>query len=152
MLSDPVKEGTPHSLYVFLTHEMVHAALATVPGQPLPCWLEEGLAVHMSQNLPGNYRRALDDALRERQTLPLGELEVPFTRLPRAAIPLAYAQGASVVDFLVSRWGMERLRTLIPKAKRRGFVAMLKGQSLTVSLLDQDWRRWAGRQRRGSGG
>ena len=149
VLSDPLNDGTPHSLYVFLTHEMVHAALAAANGPPLPSWLEEGLAVHMSQELPGAYRAALAAALRQHRTVPLEQLEAPFSGLPAGLVPLAYAQSSSVVDFLASRMGPDRFRTLIQKAKRKGAQTMLKGESLTTSLLEQDWRRWAARQLRG---
>lgn len=146
VLSDPLRDGTPHSLYVFLTHEMVHAALAAAPGRALPCWFEEGLAVFMSQNLPGDYRAALADGLRRRRTFPLVDLESPFTRLAASQVPLAYAQAASVVEFLAERLGPERLRMLIDRARRRGLAAALRAESLTASLLEQDWRRWAPRR------
>jgi hypothetical protein len=146
VLSDPLGDGSPDSLYVFLAHELVHAALAAFPGRALPCWFEEGLAVWMSQNLPGHYRDALDEARRSRRLLPLGSLEQPFVLLDPARIPLAYAQSASVVEFLDERAGRDLLRALIPRAKRRGFGAALKSESLTVELLEQDWKRWLGRR------
>lgn len=145
VLSDPQNEKTPHSLYVFLTHEMVHAALGSTAGHPLPGWFEEGLAVYLSQNLPLDYLRALEEALRGRRLLPLADLEGPFARLDGGRVPLAYAQAASLMEFLIERVGLEKLGLLIARAKRRGFAAMLKGESLTPSLLEQDWKRWAAR-------
>lgn len=146
VLSDPLGEGTPDSLYVFLTHELVHGALAAFPGRALPCWFEEGLAVWMSQNLPGHYRDALDEARRGQRLLSLAELEKPFVLLNPSQVPLAYAEATSVVEFLLARPGVEHVHGLISKAKRRGFAVALKTQSLTVELLEQDWKRWLGRR------
>jgi len=146
VLSDPQDEGTPHSLYVFLTHEFVHAALATHPGRPLPGWFEEGLAIFLSQNLPGDYRSALAAALKVKKTLPLSTLDPPLAALDQARVPLAYAQSASLVEFMMDRLRPLDVHTMVHRAKQRGFDAMLRSAGTTASLLEADWKRWAAGQ------
>jgi hypothetical protein len=146
VLSDPLREGTPHSLYVFLTHEMVHAVLAAIPGRRIPGWFEEGLAVFMSQNLPEDYREALAEALRERRVFRLDALDGPFTQLAGAKVALAYAQATSVVEYLLSRWGEGQLKDRILRARRRGFDAMLRSEALSPFLIEQGWKRWVVRR------
>lgn len=136
------KNWTTEKLQLVLTHECVHNALARHVGKPLPAWLDEGLALYFSQDLPTSYQAQLSAAVAGDALLPLELLVQPFTRMDRRMQKLAYAQSSSLVGYLVERYRWDMIRDLLAAFKRGdALAATLTRFQTTVYLLEADWKK-----------
>lgn len=136
------KTDTLQKLQLVITHECVHAALGQMTGVALPAWLDEGLAVYLSQELPAEYQLHLKAAVDQDAVLPLELLEKPFTRLERKVQKLAYAQSSSMIGFMVEKYDWNMIRQLIAALGRGdGLDAALGEFGLTAYLLEKEWKQ-----------
>lgn len=98
-----------------VAHELTHLvfdAVARNPWAEPPRWLNEGVAVWLTQGLTDEDRRQVARAVADRSLIPLEGLAGYFPAVP-AAFSLAYAESASAIAYLVDRWGEPALGTLI---------------------------------------
>lgn len=113
-LIGPSEIGDPW-VGVVIPHELVHLVFDTAVKNPYhfpPRWLNEGLAVYLSQSYNQSDRSAVDDAMRGDQIIPLDGLGGQF---PTTAdgFYLAYAESVSAVDFFIRAHDQEALIALI---------------------------------------
>ena len=95
-------------------HELTHLVFETAAGNPYhapPLWLNEGLAVYLSQGYDLSDRSLVEDATRSGTIIPLDGLIGQFP--PADRFFLAYAESASAVDYLVRIHGRDQLVSLI---------------------------------------
>jgi hypothetical protein len=100
---------------IVIPHELVHLVFDTAVKNPYrypPVWLNEGLATWLSEGYNPSDRRRVEAAVRDGTLMPLDALAGSFPRQGER-IPLAYAQGASAVDFLVRTHGEQAMVTLV---------------------------------------
>lgn len=132
----------PQYLFMLLSHEYVHLVVDTLGRGRCPYWLNEGLAIRLSQELPKAYTEELAKAASEGSLFDLVELENDFTRFsdpgPRR---LAYAQAADVVRYLVDRCSWEKMRELLREIPTSGIEEALGSLSLNYYLIEKDWKR-----------
>ena len=104
---DPTVTGT-------VSHEFVHLLVAEAAGgtaAAIPSWLNEGLAEYGNIDQTDDYDAALRYGIYTRRIRPLSYLQ-SFTGEPEDIL-IAYGQGKSVVNFMVRKWGEDRIsRTL----------------------------------------
>jgi hypothetical protein len=96
-------------------HELVHLVFDTAVSNPYhfpPHWLNEGLAVYLSDGYTASDRAAVEAAGRSGTLVPLDGLAGTFPATNEGFI-LGYAEGVSAVDFLVRTHGQDALVTLI---------------------------------------
>jgi hypothetical protein len=137
-------EEDPESLYIILTHEIIHLAIDELGGGLCPYWLDEGLAVFLSQELPDHYLKYLETAVKKNKILPLETLEKPlFSNLDESIRQLAYSQLFGITEFLEESLGWKKIRSAIIQCRRRPIKAILADLSLNYYLIEQDWKRWA---------
>jgi len=114
-----------------LAHEYVHALVHELAGGGVPAWLNEGLAVALERETPGQgpqTARAAEVSLRQ--------LERSFGRLPRPQAEQAYAVsttavsrlldeagGAALVNLLADLGAGERFETAFEHRMGRSFAA-----------------------------
>jgi hypothetical protein len=132
----------PHEL----THLLVYQATGRTSGR-VPTWLDEGLAL-LNERRPDPNRQALvEQAVSQDRLFPLEALCAPFPADENAA-RLAYAQSASVVNYLREEYGSQVIRDLL--AAYADDVSCEAGVSrvLHKSLdgLDSAWRARLTRQ------
>lgn len=100
---------------VLVAHELTHLVFAEAVDNPYhfpPRWLNEGLAVWLSQGYDASDRATVDRAAANGTIIPLEGLAGLFpTRRDRFS--LAYAESASAVDFFIRTHGQDTLATLI---------------------------------------
>ncbi len=100
---------------IVIPHELTHLVFDTAVHNPYhfpPRWLNEGLAVYLSQGYDADDRGRVEHAARGHDLMPLTALTGQFpTTADRFA--LAYAESASSVDFFVRRYGRDALVKLI---------------------------------------
>ncbi len=142
LIMDAGGVDTLERLQAMVTHECVHLALNRMTEGKVPAWLDEGLAIYFSQDLPEKYRRSLKNAMEADALFPMEVLEKPFARMDRKLKNLAYAQSAAVVDFLVEKYGWPTMQDLT-KGVANGDspeFAMRKA-GLNYYLLEREWIR-----------
>ena len=126
-----------------LTHELVHAMVASAAPRRVPAWLNEGLATY----LESADRGWIPAVLRGTTTrLPFEALTAGFSGLDEETAAVAYAQSAIAAEILHSRLG----------SNISGFVKLVgDGTTLDRALLEYhfqpeafhaEWRRRVGLQ------
>jgi len=100
---------------VVIPHELVHLVFNTAVDNPYhfpPRWLNEGLAVYLSQGYEPGDRNVVERAARDGTLIPIDGLTGQF---PTTAdrFGLAYAESVSAVDFLIRTHGRDALVSLI---------------------------------------
>jgi hypothetical protein len=143
----PAEIGDPW-VDIVIPHELVHLVFDTAVDNPYhfpPRWLNEGLAVYLSQGYDASDRAAVDEAASAGALMPLDALTGQFpTTYDRFS--LAYAESVSVVDFIVRKHGREALVRLI-RSYADGLTddeAFERAIGLTVLDVDAAWRQELG--------
>lgn len=135
LLLPPRLLPTPDEFRFLLMHELMHLYLdEALRGRRAPLWLEEGLAMLISQDGGWDLARNMARGALVEDLIPLGELETRFPSDPaRAAV--AYAQSYYLVTWLLNTYGEGALRTMLAEmAKDKPLTSAVRtatGQGLT---------------------
>jgi hypothetical protein len=100
---------------IVIPHELTHLVFNTATGNPYhapPHWLNEGLAVYLSEGYNAPARASVERAVRSNEIMPLGAL---VARFPSTAerFSLAYDESVSAIDYLIRTHGQDALVSLI---------------------------------------
>ncbi len=126
-----------------IPHELTHLVFDTATHNPYhqpPRWLNEGLAVYLSQGYVSSDRGLVSDAVASRTLLPLTALTAQFPS-DRDGFFLAYAESVSAVDALVRDYGRDKLVALV-RSYARGITddeAFEASLGLDVGAFEQHW-------------
>jgi hypothetical protein len=96
-------------------HELVHLVFDTATDNPYhlaPRWLNEGLAVYLSEGNGAEYRQAVQGAVSNNSVIPLDGITGQFPRT-FDRFYLAYAESVSAIDYLIRTHGRDALIQLI---------------------------------------
>lgn len=111
----------------------------------LPTWLDEGLATYAEGEPEPNLKARLQRAISQDQLHSVKSLSSSFPAQAEAA-NLAYAQSYSLVDFLIRRYGQEKMLSLLA-AFKEGLTydeALQKVYGWDRDGLDREWRQSLG--------
>jgi hypothetical protein len=100
---------------VVIPHELTHLVFNTAVDNPYhfpPRWLNEGVAVYLSEGYPVADRLAVEAAAQDGTLIPLNGLAGQFPTT-RERFFLAYAESVSAVDYLIRTHGQDTLVSLI---------------------------------------
>ncbi|HEX5147835.1 MAG TPA: peptidase MA family metallohydrolase [Candidatus Limnocylindrales bacterium] len=100
---------------IVIPHELTHLVFDTAVGNPYhypPRWLNEGIAVYLSEGYSGGDRASVDLAVQSGSLIPLQGLSGQFPTTA-AQFRLAYAESTSAVDFLVGEYGRPAMVQLV---------------------------------------
>jgi tetratricopeptide (TPR) repeat protein len=108
----PIDRGTVDrsELDRVLSHEFVHAVVATIAGRTVPTWVNEGLATALE---PASDPPADDSRRHEARGLALSALHGPFVRLSKRDAEAAYASAAQAVRRLIEERGVTAIVALL---------------------------------------
>ena len=129
---------------IVIPHELTHLVFNTAVDNPYhfpPRWLNEGLAVYLSQGYGSDDRRGVEAAAADGTLMPLDSLSGQFPTT-RDRFFLAYAESISSVDYLVRKYGPDALVALI-KSYATGLTddeAFTKALGVDVATFDAAWR------------
>ncbi len=96
-------------------HELTHLVFDTAVKNPYhfpPRWLNEGLAVYLSEGYGDSWRSSVKNAVRGDALIPLDGLTGQFPTT-RDQFFLAYGESVSAVDYLVRTFGQDALVKLV---------------------------------------
>ncbi|MFL5677794.1 MAG: peptidase MA family metallohydrolase, partial [Chloroflexota bacterium] len=99
---------------VRIPHEFVHLVFDTAASNPYhfaPRWLNEGLAVYLSEGYGSDDRRANEEAARSGNLIPLDGLTGQFPN--GQDFFLAYSESVGAVDYMIKTYGSDALVKLI---------------------------------------
>ena len=128
-----------------LHHEYTHAALHSVAADLFPAWLNEGLAEYFEalaagkRHLSPRENAALAGAARKGGWISLEHLGMrSFSHLGGQSASLAYLESYAVVEHLVRRHGMRKLRDLCRQLVKTRNVARALDRTYRISLAELD--------------
>jgi hypothetical protein len=95
------------------THELTHLILAhKFKDQPIPRWLNEGLAMYESYEWHPSQDILMGKYVLSRRLIPLNELTRAFSA-PFSEVQQAYLQSYSLVNYMISKHGLEAFHHLL---------------------------------------
>jgi len=100
---------------IVIPHELTHLVFDTAVRNPYhypPRWLNEGIAVYLSQGYDRSDRGAVRDAVAAGTIMPLRALDAQFPTTQERFF-LAYSESVSAVSFLVDRYDRDALVALV---------------------------------------
>ena len=147
LVSEEDDEEEARSLYIYLTHEIVHLAVYEIAMGRCPFWLDEGLAVYLSQELPDSYLEVIRGALKADGSLPdLKDLERPSPEILEDEYlrKLAYGLAACAVECMVTNplFGWQKVNLMLAGLGRKDVDEVLFGLCLNYELIGADLERW----------
>ena len=139
--------GVNQSLEIqrLIPHEISHVQLSRFMGaeyEYLPAWVSEGISSQMEFYSHPGYPLALEKAEGENGLIPFAHLCFAFPPDPDLAL-LAYAQSASILDYIQREYGVTGIQALIHGYDQgvsceRGVEVAL---GLSLESLEKEWKR-----------
>ncbi len=126
---------TSHEFTHLLVHEAAGPAISQVPG-----WLNEGLAEYGNIDPTDDYDAALRYGIYTRRLRPLW-YQGSFGGSPEDIL-IAYGQGRSVVNYLIARYGVDKIPELFRTVRQTLDIdaALLRTYGFDQYGLDSEWR------------
>jgi hypothetical protein len=129
------------------SHEFTHLLVADAASRAIakvPSWLNEGLAEYGNVDASDQYGAYLAQAIAGDEVRPLWHQNT-FSGTPREII-VAYGQGESVVEFMLSTYGEDKMAELIRALKRTFDIdtALEEVYGFDQYGLDSQWRQQLG--------
>lgn len=127
-----------------IPHELVHLVFDTAVDNPYhfpPRWLNEGIAVYLSQSYGVTDRATVEQAAAEGSLIPLEGLSGQFPTT-RDRFFLAYSESVSAVDYLIRQHGRDALVQLV-RSYATGLTddeAFEQAIGIDVAAFDAAWR------------
>ena len=140
------KRATVHEL----THLVIHQ-MTLNPYAGLPTWLNEGLAMYNEGLLGPGYTSLLEKAITEDNLTSVRSLSSPFSAHAEASY-LAYAQSYSLVEFLITSYGRDKMLALLNTFSQGSSYdgALTRVYGFDMDGLDTLWRDYVTRQYQGN--
>jgi hypothetical protein len=126
-----------------ITHELTHLVIHQMTYNPynwLPVWLDEGLAMYNQESIDSVFIYYLEKALRDNTLLSVRSLSSPFSADPEISY-LSYAQSYSLVEYLISTYGQNKMLELLNTFKEgSGYdEALIKVYGFDMDDLNDLW-------------
>jgi hypothetical protein len=126
-------------------HELTHVVFEDVTNNPYhfpPHWLNEGIAVYVSQGFDSSDKGMVQSAASDGTLMPLAAIRGQFPTT-QDRFYLAYAESVSAVDFFVRTYGQPALGKLVKTfgtgvSDDQAFTAAI---GLTVDGFDAAWQK-----------
>ena len=127
---------TVHELAHLVTHQMTFN-----PYNFLPTWLNEGLSMYAEGELEAIYVNYLKQGVAQNSFISVRSLASPFSAFAGQTY-LAYAQSYSLVEFLISNFGQDRMYELLGTFKQGSSYdgALTSVYGFDMDGLDGLWR------------
>ena len=128
---------------IVIPHELTHLVFDTAVKNPYrfpPRWLNEGLAVYLSQGFDASDRSLVASAVSSGDLIPLTALGGQFPTDAQKTY-LAYAESVSAIDYLVGSLGKDALVNLVLayKAGLTDDEAFTKALGMDLAAFQQGW-------------
>ena len=137
-----------------ISHEYMHFMIVKLTANKAPIWFHEGLAKYEETRwregpsyLSATYRNLLAHALAEDKLIKFERMEPSLVKLDTTEdVHLAYAQGASAIEFIITQAGYEGLREVMKKmsaSRTRGAGdAIREVLNLSFPGFETEWKKF----------
>lgn len=133
-----------------LPHELAHIIFREFVGYKtsIPLWFEEGVAMYVERAKRFGSHDVVRQAIEDGRFIPLNELSLMRLHrgMNKSVIDLYYAESASVVNFMISEYGVNRFSRFCRKLKDgKPFAWALDSVYVrfkTVNKLNKAWVRF----------
>jgi len=144
--------GHPWNWQAMLWHEFCHVVTLHLTHNRMPRWLSEGISVYEEGQANPAWGQRLNPRYREMvlegELSPVSKLSGAFLA-PRSALHLqfAYYESALVVEFIVERFGLDRLKAILRDLGEGAEVNQaLERQTVPLGKLDAEFTAFARRR------
>lgn len=147
--SPAARPGSNFNWESMLWHEFVHVVTLQMTRNKMPRWLSEGISVYEERQANPAWGEQMRPRYREMilegEMHPVGELSAAFMSPPTAEhLQFAYYQCSLVVQFLVERFGMDRLTAILRDLGDGVFVNdALAKHTVPLKTLEKDFAEFA---------
>ncbi|MFC2015078.1 peptidase MA family metallohydrolase [Chloroflexota bacterium] len=129
-----------------IAHELTHLVVHQMTYNPyigLPTWLSEGLATYNEGRLEPQLANYLDKAVKNNSLISVRSLSSPFSAYAKESY-LSYAQSYSLVEFLVTTYGQDKMLELLTTFSRGSSYdgALEKVYGFDMDGLNTLWREY----------
>jgi tetratricopeptide (TPR) repeat protein len=132
-----------------LWHEFCHVVTLQLTANKMPRWLSEGISTYeervadpaWGEQLTPKYR----NMILEGEMTPIGRLSAAFLT-PKSGLHLqfAYYESSLVVEFLVERFGLEKLRAILKDLREGVFINdAIERHTVSMERLEEDFANFA---------
>lgn len=141
----PKNNINPKQINTTIVHEYTHAVIGNLTNNLCPRWLNEGLAKYeeFKHGVPPNISY-LALAYNNNLLIPWSEIDQHFLSTNKQEVLLAYQQSFSFVYYLVQKYGMTRMVSLL-KTIGTGISfnkAFEQNYGLPLDVLQKSWQLW----------
>lgn len=147
--SAAARPGSNASWEAILWHEFCHVVTLTLTKNKMPRWLSEGISVFEERQQRGNWGEQMKPRYRAmilgEDFTPVSQLSGAFLR-PKSAVHLgfAYYESSLVVEWLVQRWGLEKMKSLLADLAHGSEInAALAANFAPIDQLDREFAEHA---------
>jgi tetratricopeptide (TPR) repeat protein len=131
----------PGELDRVVTHELVHAIVASAAPRRVPAWLNEGLATYLESNA----RAWVPDVIHKASAIvPLDDLANGFSGLDEQGALVAYAESAVAAEILCAKLGPNIGAFLQMVGNGRSVDEALLAFQVQPNAFHSEWRRRVG--------
>ena len=139
----------PNRLKQIIWHEYTHAVVRDLTSGNCPVWLNEGLAdYHGHLYIPLDWE-TLRRAYPAKQLLSFQQISQHFQSFSNPTqVRLAYDQSYSIVQFIIDRWGMYKIRHLLQACQENpSLEELLRSQlHIKVEAFEKEWLKYLKRK------
>lgn len=147
--SPAARPGGSANWQAVLWHEFGHVVTLTMTRNKMPRWLSEGISVYEERQRRGNWGEQMSPRYRRmilgEDLTPVSQLSAAFLRPKTPAhLQFAYYEASLVVQWLVEKWGLGKLRALLADLGRGVAVnTALSTRFEPIAKLDADFAEYA---------
>jgi len=129
-----------------IAHELTHLVTAQVVANPygdMPTWLSEGLSMYAEGDLQSTFTNVFGTALRDGSLISVRSLASPFSTDDFNAY-LSYAESYYLVDYLISRYGRDKMLELLDTLSEGTTYdnALLQVYGFDMDGLNTEWQAY----------
>jgi peptidase MA superfamily protein len=127
-----------------LIHELTHSFISSLTRGNCPTWLNEGLAQFQEGRSAHEQKKFLVQLQSQGHSIPLTSLRGSFAELSGAVAGVAYLEGLSAVEYLVSRHGKKSVLAMLDLLRKNfSFEDALKSATgQTLAEFEKSWREF----------
>ena len=139
------RPGSPQNWQAVLWHEFTHVVTLSLTKNKMPRWLSEGISVHEERQQRANWGEHMTPRYRAMilgaDLTPVSQLSGAFLRPKTSAhLQFAYYESSLVVEWLIKKWGVEKLRALLADLARGVAInEALAARFAPIEKLDADF-------------
>jgi tetratricopeptide (TPR) repeat protein len=147
--NSPASSSSPTNWESVLWHEFCHVVTLQMTKNKMPRWLSEGISVYEERQANPSWGMRIDSRYREMilggDLVPVGKLSGAFLA-PKSSrhMQFAYLQSSLVVEFIVGRFGVEKIRGILADLRNGTEInAALAKHTVPLDTLEAEFATYA---------